>query len=67
MVTKENFVFRVNVHVEILEITTHIVGSRLIMIKCGLHNCYNTSNQAKNIFVKKLVSYLNLGNRHTCK
>ena len=42
----ENFVFRVNMHVEILEITTHIVGSRLIMIKCGLHNCYNTSNQA---------------------
>ena len=37
MVTKENFVFRVNMHVEILEITTHIVGSRLIMIKCGLH------------------------------
>ena len=34
MVTKENFVFRVNMHVEILEITTHIVGSRLIMIKC---------------------------------
>ena len=46
MVTKENFVFGVNMHVEILEITTHIVGSRLIMIKCGLHNCYNTSNQA---------------------
>lgn len=38
MVTKEDFVFRVNMHVEILEITTHIVGSRLIMIKCGLHN-----------------------------
>lgn len=36
MVTKENleFVFRVKMHVEILEITTHIVGSRLIMIKC---------------------------------
>lgn len=36
MVTKENFVFRVNMHVEILEITTHIVGSRLIMIKINV-------------------------------